>query len=148
MSSTKTDDSSVSAFTQKEIEYMASQRLGRLATVGPHGQPHVVPVAFRYNPDLDTIDISGHGFARRKKWRDVHFNAKVAFVVDDLASVQPWAPRGIEIRGTAEVLHSGGKTVAPHFDDEMFRISPRRIYTWGLAEGEERFGGSGRDFRG
>jgi len=97
---------------------------------------------------LDTIDISGHGFARRKKWRDVHSNAKVAFVVDDLASVQPWAPRGIEIRGTAEVLHSGGKTVAPHFDDEMFRISPRRIYTWGLAEGEERFGGSGRDFRG
>ncbi|OLB94067.1 MAG: hypothetical protein AUI15_17760 [Actinobacteria bacterium 13_2_20CM_2_66_6] len=148
MSSTKTDDASVSAFTQKEIEYMASQRLGRLATVGPHGQPHVVPVAFRYNPDLDTIDISGHGFARRKKWRDVHSNAKVAFVVDDLASVQPWAPRGIEIRGTAEVLHSGGKTVAPHFDDEMFRISPRRIYTWGLAEGEERFGGSGRDFRG
>src|SRR5437870_10950798 len=64
---------------------------------------------------------------RRKKWRDVHSNAKVAFVVDDLASVQPWAPRGIEIRGTAEVLHSGGKTVAPHFDDEMFRISPRRI---------------------
>ncbi|TMD79562.1 MAG: PPOX class F420-dependent oxidoreductase, partial [Chloroflexi bacterium] len=35
----------MSAFTQQEIEYMASQRLGRLATVGPHGQPHVVPVA-------------------------------------------------------------------------------------------------------
>ena len=138
----------MSAFTHEEIDYLTSQRLGRLATVGRDGQPHVVPVAFRYNPDLDTIDISGHGFAKRKKWRDVHSNAKVAFVVDDLASVQPWAPRGIEIRGTAEVLHSGGKTVAPHFDDEMFRISPRRIYTWGLAEGEERFGGSGRDFRG
>ena len=135
----------MSAFTPKEIEYLNSQRLGRLATVGPDGQPHVVPVGFRYNPDHDTIDIGGHGFAKRKKWRDVHSNRKVAFVVDDLASIEPWKPRGIEVRGEADVLHSGGKTVVPFFDDEMFRIKPRRIYSWGLAEGEERFGGSGRD---
>ena len=135
----------MSAFTPKEIEYLNSQRLGRLATAGPHGQPHVVPVGFRYNPDHDTIDIGGHGFAKRKKWRDVHSNRKVAFVVDDLASIEPWKPRGIEVRGEAEVLQSGGKTVVPFFDDEMFRITPRRIYSWGLAEGEDRFGGSGRD---
>jgi len=135
----------LSAFTPKEIEYLKSQRLGRLATVGPDGQPHVVPVGFRYNPDHDTIDISGHGFAKRKKWRDVHSNRKVAFVVDDLASIEPWKPRGIEVRGEAEVLQSGGKTVVPFFDDEMFRIKPRRVYSWGIAEGEERFGGSGRD---
>jgi len=135
----------LSAFTPKEIEYLNSQRLGRLATVGPDGQPHVVPVGFRYNPDHDTIDIGGHGFAERKKWRDVHSNRKVAFVVDDLASIEPWKPRGIEVRGEADILHSGGKTVVPFFDDEMFRIKPRRIYSWGLAEGEERFGGSGRD---
>ena len=101
----------MSAFTQEEIDYMTSQRLGRLATVGRDGQPHVVPVAFRYNPDLDTIDISGHGFAKRKKWRDVHSNPKVAFVVDDLASAQPWRPRGIEVRGDAEVLKSAGHEV-------------------------------------
>ena len=135
----------MSAFTPKEIEYLNSQRLGRLATAGPHGLPHVVPVGFRYNPDHDTIDIGGHGFAKRKKWRDVHSNRKVAFVVDDLASIEPWKPRGIEVRGEAEVLQSGGKTVVPFFDDEMFRITPRRIYSWGLAEGEDRFGGSGRD---
>jgi len=135
----------LSAFTPKEIEYLKSQRLGRLATAGPDGQPHVVPVGFRYNPDLDTIDIGGHDFAKRKKWRDVHSNRKVAFVVDDLASIEPWKPRGIEVRGEAEVLQTGGKAVVPFFDDEMFRIKPRRIYSWGLAEGEERFGGSGRD---
>lgn len=116
----------MSVFTPEEIEYLNSQRLGRLATAGPHGQPHVVPLAFRYNPEHDTIDISGHDFAKRKKWRDVHKNPKVALVVDDLASVQPWRPRGIEIRGEAEVLHSGGKTVNPGFNDEMFRIKPRR----------------------
>jgi pyridoxamine 5'-phosphate oxidase family protein len=132
----------MSVFTSQEIEYLNSQRLGRLATAGSDGQPHVVPLAFRYNPEHDTIDISGHDFARRKKWRDVHKNPKVALVVDDLASVQPWRPRGIEIRGEAEVLHSGGKTVNPGFNDEMFRIKPRRIYTWGLVEGHW---GAGRD---
>jgi len=138
----------VSVFTQEEIQYLSSQRLGRLATVGPDGQPHVVPLAFRYNPEHDTIDISGHDFAKRKKWRDVQKNPKVALVVDDLVSTQPWRPRGIEIRGEAEVLHSGGKEVNPYFNDEMFRIRPKRIYTWGLVEGEARRGGSGRDFRG
>jgi pyridoxamine 5'-phosphate oxidase family protein len=122
----------MSVFTPTEIAYLRSQRLGRLATVGPDGQPHVVPVAFRYNPDEDTIDIGGHGFARRKKYRDVQRNHRVAFVVDDLASVQPWVARGIEIRGQAEVLATGGETVQPGFDPEMFRIRPRRIVSWGV----------------
>ena len=39
----------MSAFTDAEISYLKIQRLGRLATVGPDGQPHVVPVGFRYN---------------------------------------------------------------------------------------------------
>ena len=72
----------------------------------------------------------------------MHKNPKVALVVDDLASVQPWRPRGIEIRGEAEIHHSGGKTVNPGFNDEMFRIKPKRIYAWGLVEGHR---GSGRD---
>ncbi len=47
----------MSAFTEKEIEYLWGQRLGRLATVNGEGEPHVVPVGFRYNADLDAIDI-------------------------------------------------------------------------------------------
>jgi nitroimidazol reductase NimA-like FMN-containing flavoprotein (pyridoxamine 5'-phosphate oxidase superfamily) len=39
----------MSVFTELEIEYMAGQRLGRIATVGADGQPHVVPTSFRYN---------------------------------------------------------------------------------------------------
>jgi hypothetical protein len=55
------------------------------------------PDAVRYNPDHDTIDIGGHDFAKRKKYRDVLRNLKVAFVADDLASVTPWRVRGIEM---------------------------------------------------
>ena len=92
----------MSTFTPEELAYLQSQRLGRLATVGANGQPHVVPVGFRYNPDQDTIDIGGHDFAKRKKYRDVQQNPRVAFVVDDLASVNPWRARGIEVRGEAD----------------------------------------------
>lgn len=122
----------MSVFTAAEVAYLQSQRLGRLATVGADGQPHVVPVGFRYNPELDTIDIGGHDFAKRKKYRDVQRNPRVAFVVDDLASTAPWRPRGIEIRGEAEVRESGGEAIGPGFDPEMFRIRPRRIISWAL----------------
>ncbi|SRR5260370_22352651 len=133
----------MSSFTEDELEYLKSQRLGRLAT-SVEGRPHVVPVSFRYNREHDTIDIGGHGFAQRKKFRDVQRNPNVAFVVDDLASIQPWRPRGIEIRGDAEILAQGGKGIVPGFDDEMFRIRPVRIYSWGLESGTP---GAGRDVR-
>jgi pyridoxamine 5'-phosphate oxidase family protein len=122
----------MSVFTPAEIDYMKSQRLCRLATVGSNHQPHVVPVAFRYNPDLDTIDIGGHDFARRKKFRDVQRNPKVALVIDDIASVNPWVVRGIEIRGEAEILNTGGKDILTSFDAEMFRIKPKRVVSWGI----------------
>lgn len=122
----------MSAFTPAEINYLQSQRLGRIATVGPDGQPHVVPVGFRYNAELDTIDIGGHDFAKRKKFRDVQRNPRVAFVVDDVASFNPWRVRGIEIRGEAEILATGGQNVIPGFDAEMFRIRPIRVISWGL----------------
>ena len=68
----------MSVFTPAEITYLQSQRLARVATNGPGGQPHVVPVSFRYNPDEDTIDVGGHGFAQRKKYRDVQRNPHIA----------------------------------------------------------------------
>jgi pyridoxamine 5'-phosphate oxidase family protein len=123
----------MSVFTPAEIAYLQSQRLGRLATVGPDGQPHVVPVAFRYHSGHDAIEIGGHGgFAKRKKYRDVLHNPRVAFVVDDIVSVTPWTVRGIEIRGQAELSATGGAEIGPGFDPEMLRIRPRRIISWGI----------------
>ena len=122
----------MSVFTDEEIDYLNTQILGRLATVGPDGQPHAVAVSFRYNAQLDTIDIGGHDFAKRKKYRDVQRNPRVALIVDDLESVNPWRPQGIEVRGEAEVLRSGGEVLGPGFAPEMFRIRPRRIVSWGI----------------
>ena len=122
----------MSVFEDEEIEYLKSQLLGRLATVGSDGQPHVVPVSFRYNAQSDTIDIGGHDFARRKKYQDVQRNPRVALIVDDLQSVNPWRPQGIEVRGEAEVLTSGGEALGPGFAPEMFRLRARRIVSWGI----------------
>jgi pyridoxamine 5'-phosphate oxidase family protein len=70
----------MSVFEDEEIEYLKSQLLGRLATVGPDGQPHVVAVSFCYNAQLDTIDIGGHNFARHKKYQDVQPNQSLLTV--------------------------------------------------------------------
>jgi pyridoxamine 5'-phosphate oxidase family protein len=129
----------MSAFSPAEVAYLQSQRLARIATVGPNGQPHVVPVSFRYNPDEDTIDVGGHGFAGRKKYRDVQRNPRVAIVIDDLASIDPWRPRMIEVRGQAEVLATGGETIGPGFDPQMFRIHPRRVVSIGIEQGDTPF---------
>lgn len=120
----------MSAFTAAEIEYLDSQRLGRLATVNAAGEPHVVPVGFRYNPELDTIDIGGHNLAQSKKFRDIQRDDRVAFVVDDV--LPPWSPRGVEVRGQAEALAGGGQELGRGFDAALIRITPRRIVGWGL----------------
>lgn len=126
----------MSEFTEREIAYVNEQRLGRLATVGANDRPHVVPVGFRYDADADAIHIGGHGFGDTKKFRDASVNPYVAFVVDDLASVDPWKPRGIEIRGRAETFAEGGEHLGPGFDGAWIRIEPARIVSWGIDDVE------------
>jgi pyridoxamine 5'-phosphate oxidase family protein len=133
VSMTGEQEDAVSAFSDAEIAYLGSQRLGRLATVGTDGMPHVVPVAFRYNPDADVIDIGGHDFAKRKKFRDVQRTGVAALVVDDV--LPPWEPRAVEVRGEATTLETGGKAIMDRFDDPIIRITPRRIVSWGLEDG-------------
>ena len=124
----------MSVFTDKEIEYLAGQRLGRIATVGADGQPHVVPTSFRYNPDHDAIDVGGLRMSQTKKVRDVRQTGRATIVVDDV--LPPWQPRMIEIRGTAEVVPSGGKALMDSFEDTVVRITPTRIIAFGIDSGD------------
>ena len=121
-------------FTRDEIEYLGSGHLGRLATVGPDGTPHVAPVGMiSHNPHLDTMDIRGHDLTKTKKFRDIARSGRAALVVDDLASTKPWRPRGIEVRGNAEAIEE---------PEPVIRIHPQRIVAWGIDSG-----GSGRNSR-
>src|SRR5436190_17269850 len=99
--------------TPAQIEYMGRQLLGRLATAGADAKPHVAPTSFRYNAELGTVDLGGLHVATTKKYRDVQANPWAAICIDDLASVDPWRPRMLEIRGRAEAVPTGGADLGP-----------------------------------
>lgn len=122
----------VPALTPSQIEYLASQRLGRIATAGADHRPHVVPTSFRYNPELGTIDVGGRAVAETKKYRDVQATGWAAIVVDDLASISPWTPRFLEIRGRAEAIPSGGADLGPAFGQGFIRIHPDKVNSYGV----------------
>jgi pyridoxamine 5'-phosphate oxidase family protein len=117
----------MSVFDENELRYLAGgHQLGRIATVGPDGTPHVVPVGWIYNAARDTIDIGGHELERTKKFRDVARTGRAAIVIDDVESTDPWRPRGIEVRGQAEAIE---------LPTPLIRIHPERIVSWGLGRG-------------
>lgn len=107
-------------FHDFEIEYLRTQRLGRLATAKPDGTLQNSPVGFTYNADLGTIDIGGFDNTASRKYRNVADNGRAAFVVDDLASVDPWRVRCLEVRGRAEAV------------GDLIRLHPRRIISFGI----------------
>ena len=115
------------------LAYLSSQRLGRLATVDPRGGPQNNPVGFRYNADLGTIDIGGRNMGASRKFRNLAANPNVAFVVDDIASVQPWRVRCVEIRGHAEALRDE-IPYAPGMSAEIIRVYPDRVISFGLEQ--------------
>jgi PPOX class F420-dependent enzyme/OxyR family protein/uncharacterized protein (TIGR02246 family) len=110
--------------------YLASQRHGRLATVGPDGHPQNKPVGFHYNAELGTIDISGIDMEASAKYRNVGARPDVAFVVDDVVSEGAAGVRFVEIRGPAEQV-----TVEPPpagLSRHIIRIHPRRLVSWNI----------------
>jgi pyridoxamine 5'-phosphate oxidase family protein len=118
-------------FSPPELAYLASQSLGRLATMQPDGTLQVSPVGFTYNAELGTFDISGYTLSTSRKFRNVADNGRVAFVVDDVASVDPFRVRCLEIRGQAEAIASTGDR-GQGVDDALIRIHPERIISFGI----------------
>ncbi|MFF4650855.1 PPOX class F420-dependent oxidoreductase [Streptomyces sp. NPDC001380] len=130
-----TETPSAAPWSEAEQEYLLGQRLGRLATLGPDGAPQSRPVVYTVNADLGTIDIGGLHLAASRKFRNIQADPRVSFVVDDLASTDPWSPRGVEIRGVAAAVAPGSPDLPPAFPEGLIRITPRRILGWGLDTG-------------
>ncbi|MUH45857.1 MAG: PPOX class F420-dependent oxidoreductase [Actinobacteria bacterium] len=112
----------MSAFTPAEIEYLRTQPLMRFATASPTGRPDVAPVVFEV--DGDDIVTAGFDIAKTVRYKNVTANPRATVVIDDLAAVSPWSPRGIKIIGSCIVEVNGG--------GERFRISPEVIISWAI----------------
>lgn len=122
-------------FTRAELDYLATQRLGRLATLAADGTLQNNPVTFFVDAEAGTIDIGGRRMAGTRKFRNVKEHPQVAFVIDDLASLDPWTPRCLEIRGRAEALDDV-EPPAPGFGRGVIRIHPETVFAFGLDPAE------------
>jgi pyridoxamine 5'-phosphate oxidase family protein len=110
-------------FTEKEITYLKSQPLARIATVSPDLQPDVAPVSYQF--DGKHFFIGGFDIARTFKYKNIKAgNANVSLVIDDLASVSPWVARGVKVHGTAKIVEVKGR--------EVLVITPDRHWSWGI----------------
>lgn len=122
----------MSVFTEKELAKLKGATLARIATVGPDGQPHLVPLTYTVNEAEDAVDVGGFGFGSSKKWRDATKNPKVTFLLDEASAGEAY---GIELRCTAEVHETGGEGINsrfPGFDPQFLRLRPHRIVSWGV----------------
>jgi pyridoxamine 5'-phosphate oxidase family protein len=122
-------------FSPDDLEYLSSQRLGRLSTVDPSGAPQNNPVGFFVDDETGDILIGGRSMATTRKFRNVQQNPHVAFVVDDLVSIDPWQVRGIEVRGVAQALVDVDPPM-PGMSRELIRITPHWIGSWGISSGQ------------
>lgn len=97
-------------FSETELEFLRSQRLARLATVGPTGWPHVVPVMFKLTDD-GAFEFDADGV----KLRNLGAEPRAALVVDGSPK------RGVAVQGTTEII-----------GHERARLTPLHKFTWGL----------------
>jgi pyridoxamine 5'-phosphate oxidase family protein len=94
-----------------ELEFLRSQRIGRFATVGASGWPHVVPVMYAVD-DEGALEFDVDGV----KLRNLTAEPRAAMVVDAMGP-----KRGIALQGRARLI-------AP----ERARLEPVRKFSWGL----------------
>ncbi len=114
----------MTTFTTKELAYLRAQPLLRFATASADGQPDVTVVTFGIAGD-DVVS-GGYDITKTVRYRYVQQNPRAVVIIDDLASTDPWSPRGIKIRGSVTIeAHDGG---------ERFRIAPEVIWSWGIEE--------------
>jgi pyridoxamine 5'-phosphate oxidase family protein len=126
-------------FSEKEIEYLKSQRLARIATVNVSSedqtiQPDVVPVGFDF--DGNYLYVGGINILKSTKYKNILKNSSVAIVVDDLKTIDPWDPRGIRIYGTADAVNRQGGYMdqTAHGTFHYIRIRPDKKWSWGIDE--------------
>jgi len=120
----------MAVFTDAELEYLTAQRLARLATASASGEPDVSAVGFAVEDD--TIVSGGLDISKTVRYRHLRQNPRATVVIDDLASVEPWRPRGVKVRGAAALEDDDGR--------HRIRIRPEVIWSWGInADAEKRF---------
>ncbi len=122
-------------FSVAEVNYLRTQRLARIASASAKGIPEVSPVGFEFDgKDFWVGSHSQEIFLRTRRYNNITGgNNRISLVVDDLASVNPWRPRGIKVTGIAEVTDHNGMFGSGKY----FRITPRVTASWGIEPSQD-----------
>lgn len=98
-------------FSPAELEFLRSQRIGRLATVSAAGWPHVMPVMYALRDD-GGFEFDADGV----KLRNIVASGRAALVVDAMGP-----KRGLSVQGPCRVM-----------GDERALLEPAHKFSWGL----------------
>jgi pyridoxamine 5'-phosphate oxidase family protein len=119
------------SFTEEEGAYLRSQPLARVATLCADEQPDVVPLAFEFDGTGFWVGGTGEPVLRTRKFRNLRAGrCRVALVVDDLVSLDPFIARGVRVYGEAGEPVERVGLVGPGF---YFRITPTVSWSWNMA---------------
>jgi PPOX class probable F420-dependent enzyme len=92
------DPAMMAALKTREVKFLQSHELCRLATASKGGRPHVVPVIYALDGENIIIAVD----YKTKKLKNLRENPKVALVVDE------YHPnRGLMVEGDCEILERG-----------------------------------------
>ena len=139
-------------FTPSQRAFIERHRVARLATAGPEGQPHVIPICYAFDGEsfYSPIDEKPKrvGPAGLRRVRNIQANPQVAIVIDDYS--EDWAQLAyLLIWGRAEIL-TGGSALDKAIDllrrkypqyrtmaleeRPVLQITPTRAVAWGGVE--------------
>jgi PPOX class probable F420-dependent enzyme len=141
------------SWSDEERKYVASARVGRLATVDAEGRPHAIPICYSLVEGriVSPLDEKPQGVEATKlrRVRNIRQNPRVTLVVDHYT--EEWTDLGwVQIRGTAAVVdpdesgHDEAVTALQEKYDQyeahaldrrpVIRLDPGTVRSWGYLD--------------
>lgn len=141
-------------FSSTVAHFIASHRVGRLATADAGGAPYAVPICYAFDGEriYTAIDLKPKRVGGRelKRVRNILENPQVALVIDDYS--EDWSDLAyVMVRGNAEIIEDGEERQSAEVllrekyqqyaemlepGCAVIRITPERVVSWGAVRDE------------